>query len=189
LRPCRGIRVLKRRITPFAILFVLLVVTPASAKAQFGIYGEFNATNDPTISTWYRGFTGGAYGNFLHAGLLGIGLDLRGTYATGDQYGYRNFLVGPRIEVKPPLLPLRPYIQASIGVGGNEYNGTSRLQTHYSSKLQYGFIGGVDYTLIPHVDLRVAEVGYLRMSAVTSGTPAPAINLVIVGAGIVLRLP
>jgi hypothetical protein len=62
----------------------LFVVTTASAKAQFRIYGEFNATHEPTISTWYRGSTGGAYGNFLHADLLSIGLDLRGPYATGD---------------------------------------------------------------------------------------------------------
>jgi hypothetical protein len=47
----------------------------------------------------------------------------------------------------------------------------------------------VDYTLVPHVDIRLVEVGYLRMSAITSGTPAPALNLVSVGAGIVLRLP
>jgi hypothetical protein len=76
-----------------------------------------------------------------------------------------------------------------VGVGGSKYNGPSRLQTHYNSKLQYGFIGGLDYTLIPHVDLRVAEVGYLRMSGITGGFPAPAVNLVTVGAGIVLRLP
>jgi hypothetical protein len=160
-----------------------------SAKAQLGIYGEFNATHDPSVPAWYKGFTGGAYANFLKAGPIHLGLDLRGSFGDGDQYGYRNFLVGPRFEVKPPLLPIKPYIQASVGVGGNEYNGTSRLQTHYSDKLQYGFIGGLDYVLIPHVDLRVAEVGYLRMSAITSGTPAPAINLVSVGAGIVLRLP
>ena len=164
-------------------------LTAASARAQLGIYGEFNATHDPSIPTWYKGFTGGAYANFLKVGPVHLGLDLRGSFQAGDQYGYRNFLVGPRLEVKPPLLPIKPYIQASVGVGGNEYNGTSRLQTHYSDKLQYGFIGGLDYFLIPHVDLRVAEVGYLRMSAITSGTPAPAINLVTVGAGIVLRLP
>jgi hypothetical protein len=167
----------------------LLVITAGSAKAQVGLYGEFNATHDPSISTWYRGFTAGAYGNFIHVGPVGVGLDLRGAYATGNQYGYRNFLIGPRVEVKPPRLPIRPYLQASVGAGGNEYNGNTRLQTHYSSKLQYGFIGGVDYLLTHHVDLRVAEVEYLRMSAVTGGAPSPAINLVAVGAGVVLRLP
>jgi hypothetical protein len=167
----------------------LFALTAAYANAQLGIYGEFNATHDSTVPAWYKGFAGGAYGNFLHAGPVHLGLDLRGAYQTGDQYGYRNFLVGPRFEVKPPLLPLKPYVQVSVGVGGNEYNGTSRLQTHYSNKLQYGFIGGLDYVLVPHVDLRLAEVGYVRMSAVTSGTPAPAVNLVTVGAGIVLRLP
>jgi hypothetical protein len=178
-----------RRTALLSIHLILFAVAAGSAKAQLGIYGEFNATHDPTIAGWYRGFTGGAYDNFLHVGPVGIGLDLRGAYATGNQYGYRNFLIGPRLEVKPPLLPIKPYIQASVGVGGNEYNGTSRLQTHYSDKLQYGFIGGLDYVLIPHVDIRVAEVEYLRMSAVTGGAPSPAINLVTVGAGVVLRLP
>jgi len=178
-----------RRTTYLFLLFVLFAITAGSAKAQFGIYGEFNATHDPSVPAWYKGFTGGAYGNFLHAGPVRLGLDLRGTYATGDQYGYRNFLIGPRFEVKPPMLPIRPYIQASVGVGGNEYNGTSRLQTHYSDKLQYGFIGGLDYVLIPHVDVRIAEIGYLRMSGISSGPPASPINLVSAGAGIVLRLP
>jgi hypothetical protein len=59
----------------------------------------------------------------------------------------------------------------------------------YSNKFQYGLIGGLDYKLISHVDLRLAEVGYLRRTAVTSGTPAPALNLVSIGAGVVLRLP
>ena len=167
----------------------MFALAAGSAKAQLGIYGEFNATHDPSVPAWYKGFAGGVYGNFLKAGPVHLGLDLRGSFQAGDQYGYRNFLVGPRLEIKPPLLPIKPYIQASVGVGGNEYNGTSRLQTHYSSKLQYGFIAGLDYVLIPHLDLRLAEVGYLRMSAITSGPPAPAINLVTVGAGIVLRLP
>jgi len=178
-----------RRIATFSIFFTLFAVAIGSAKAQIGIYGEFNATHDPTAAVWYKGFTGGVYDNLLHVGPVGIGLDLRGAYATGNQYGYRNFLIGPRFEVKPPLLPIKPYIQASVGAGGNEYNGNSRLQTHYSTKLQYGFIGGLDYTLIPRVDLRVAEVEYLRMSAISSGSSSPAINLVTVGAGVVLRLP
>jgi hypothetical protein len=120
-----------------------------------------------------------------------LGLDARGGYAKGQGHSYRNFLIGPRVEVKPPVLPIRPYIQASVGVGGVsvQYNGPPAPETHYSNKLQYGFVGGVDYTLVPHVDIRLVEVGYLRMSAITSGTPAPALNLVSVGAGIVLRLP
>ena len=169
-------------------LFVLFVVAAGSAKAQLAIYGEFNATHDPTVANWYRGFTAGAYDDFLHAGPVGVGLDLRGAYATNSPYAYRSFLIGPRLDVKTPLFPLRPYIQASVGVGGSEYNGTSALQTHFSDKLQYGFIGGVDYVLIPHIELRVAEVEYLRMSPVTSGAPAAAINLVTVGAGLVVRL-
>jgi hypothetical protein len=170
-------------------LFCCFAVVTNSATAQLAFYGEFNATHDPSTASWYKGFTGGAYDNFIHLGPIRAGLDLRGAYATGNQYGYRDFLLAPRLEVNPPMLPIRPYVQASVGFGGTEYQGTSRLATHYSNKLQYGVTAGLDYKLIPLIDLRVAEVEYLRMSGITSGATAPAINLVTVGTGVVLRLP
>ncbi len=187
---------MKRNTLTVVTLLIVLFAT-SSTHAQLGIYGEYNATHIPatsftgTTAGWYQGFTGGAYYNLLHVGPVGIGLDARGGYGKGQGHGYRNFLFGPRFDVKPPLLPIRPYIQASVGFGGVDvhYSGPPAPETHYTNKLQYGLLGGVDFTLIPHIDLRLPELGYLRMSAITSGAPSPALNLFTVGAGIVVRLP
>jgi hypothetical protein len=185
------------RITLTIISLAILALSASSATAQLGIYGEYSGTRIPgysfagTTTAWYQGFSAGAYDNLLHAGPVQLGLDLRGGYAKGSSHGYRNFLIGPRLAVKPPLLPIRPYIQAAIGFGGVAQNGLAGSDTqHYSNKLQYGFIGGLDYTLVPHIDLRLVEVGYLRMSAVSSSSATDsALNLTTIGAGLVVRLP
>jgi hypothetical protein len=59
--------------------------------------------------------------------------------------------------------------------------------TIYSDKFQYLVAGGLDYTLVPHVDFRVVEVGYGRMSGVSSGGSAPTATLVSVSTGLVVR--
>jgi hypothetical protein len=166
-----------------------LALTGKSAVAQLGIYGQVNATHDPSTTSWYTGFTAGVYGDFIHAGPVRAGLDLCAAYAKGNQYGYRDFLIGPRLEVNPPLLPIRPYAEALVGIGGAEYKGTSRLATHYDNKFQYGLAGGLDWHLISRIDLRVAEVEYLRMSSSSSQNTSVGINLVTLGAGIAFRLP
>jgi hypothetical protein len=171
-----------------ALFAIALLLSTGHARAQLGIYGQFGTTHDPTISGWYKGFTAGGYGNFLNAGPIHLGVDVRGSYQMGDQYNYRNFLIGPRLQVKPPVLPLRPYLQAAIGFGGSRYTGYSGLGSHYSNKLQYGIIGGLDFTVLPHVDLRIPEVGYLRESGISSGAPAKNVDLVSLGFGLVVRL-
>jgi len=171
-----------------ALLATSLLLCTGSAKAQLGIYGQFNTTHDPTISGSYKGFTAGVYDNFLNAGPIHLGVDVRGSFQSGDQHHYRDFLIGPRLQVKPPVLPIRPYVQAAIGFGGTRYTGPSTLSTHYNNKLQYGVIGGLDYTVLPHLDLRIPELGYLRESGVSGGANAPKVNLFSLGFGLVIRL-
>ena len=169
-----------------ALAFVIL---SRPLKAQAGIYGMFDATHDGAVSAWYKGFTLGGYDNFLNAGPVHAGIDIRGSFESGSQYHYRNFLIGPRVQVRPPVLPINPYIQGEIGFGGSRYTGTSPLGTHYSNKFQYGVIGGLEYTVLPHIDVRLPEIGYLKMSAVSGTRNPPAVNLVSVGFGIVVRIP
>ena len=171
------------------MILLSCIFAAAPANAQFGIYGQYNGTHDSSVPAWYKGGTGGAYANLIGFGPAHLGMDLRATYSSGDQYNYRSFLIGPRLEVKPPLIPLRPYVQGSIGIGGNRYVGTPSLQQHFNNKLQYGVGGGLDFTLFPLFDLRLIDIQYLRMSAVTSGQLAPPTNLFTIGAGLVLRLP
>lgn len=174
-----------KKLTLFAALLGSFFLASTPSKAQIGVYGQLSATHAP--GTWYKGFTLGGYGNMLNAGPIHLGVDLRGSYQTTTNYHYRNFLIGPRLEVKPPLLPLRPYVQAEVGFGGSTFTGPA-TSNHYNNKLQYGVLGGIDFTVLPHIDLRVPEVGYLRMTGVSSNGTVPNTNLLAVGVGLVVRL-
>ena len=176
--------------------FILLLLAAAAcllpaqhAHSQIGIYGQFSMTHEGSTNTWYKGSTFGGYGNIASIGPIHLGADIRGTFGSTAQYHYRDVLFGPRLEVRPRLLPVKPYIQAAVGFGGTRYTGFTNLGSHYSNKLQYGVIGGADYTVLPHIDLRIPEIRYTRMSAVSGYPNPPKINVVGIGFGLVLRLP
>lgn len=166
------------------------------ASAQVGIYGNFNLTHASAISstgttstseTFYGG-GGGVYDEFIHLGPVGAGVDVRGDYAVGGLYHYRNLLGGLRLSVKPPVLPIRPYLQLSAGVGGTRYTGTHSLfitQIPWGDKLLYEILGGIDSTILPHVDFRVVEIGVGRQKSTDDG--APSDTLLVVNTGLVLR--
>jgi hypothetical protein len=176
-------------------VLLALAINTAYAHAQIGIYGAFNTVrlNASSVSisaqtaAWYTGAEAGVYYNFLHMGPVALGADLRGDLLTGNQQKYRSALFGLRLAANPPLLPIRPYVQASIGAGGASHSGLNGAGTIYSEKFQYLVAGGVDYTLVPHVDFRVVEVGYGRMTGISSGGTAPTSTLVSVSTGLVVR--
>jgi hypothetical protein len=172
-----------------------IAIYSASAHAQIGVYGTFDSVrltassvgSTAQTTTWYNGAGAGIYYNFLHMGPIALGADLRGNLLTGSQQKYRSALFGLRLAAKPPLLPVRPYVQASIGTGGASHSGLNGVGTIYSDKFQYLVAGGVDYTLVPHVDFRLVEVGYGRMTGISSGSPAPTSTLVSISTGLVVR--
>jgi hypothetical protein len=180
---------------PWLIAIVTLAAA-ASAPAQIGIYGSFDGTHltnssSSTFETpgWYYGGGLGIYDDFAHFGPVGLGADLRGNLLSGNGQKYRSGLIGLRLAVKPPLLPIRPYVQGSIGVGGPTHSGLQGSGTIYDNKSQYQVVGGVDFTFLPHLDWRVAEFGYGRLTGISSGGVAPASNLFLIGTGLVVRLP
>lgn len=172
-----------------------LVVFSSSAIAQIGIYGKFEATdlygtpNNLETLGWYTGGGAGIYYDFIHAGPIGFGVDLRGNLLSGNQQKFRNGLVGLRLSIKPPLLPIRPYVQGSAGIGGATHGGLANAGRVYTNKFEYQVLGGLDFTFLPHLDWRVAEVGYGRISGISTGSAAPPVNLLTIGTGIVLRIP
>jgi hypothetical protein len=173
-----------------ALLFALALTTVA-AHAQVGIYGKFDATRltaSPTVSSsnWFYGPGAGLYYDALHLGPISLGADLRGDILSGSNQDYRSGLFGLRLAVKPPVLPIKPYIQASVGVGATKPTGASSIPLHYTTKFQYQIAGGLDFTIFPHVDFRAVELGYARMTGISTGTPA---SLFTVSTGLVLRLP
>ena len=179
----------------FIFLFLLLCV-PALAYAQIGIHGAFNYTheNDASANSSFSlyGGTVGVFDELVHLGPVRAGVDLRGTFDTGNQLHARTLLFGPRVAVKIPLIAFKPYGQFLVGVGGTSSQAAleAGIASHpYSNKFTYEVLGGLDTSLLPHLDLRVLEIGYGQQNP-TDGSPSnhPATKLVTVGAGLVLRL-
>ena len=161
---------------------LLLLSAFTTARAQVGVYGKFNLVRVPTTSAtnfitpgWYYGPGGGVSFHVVHL--------------FQSPQRYRDVLFGIRVGAKAPLIPLRPYAQISAGIGGPSTSGVQNSGRVYSNKLQYWIIGGVDHTVLPRIDWRIAEIGYGHMTGVSSGPPVAGINLFTLGTGVVVRLP
>ena len=170
------------------LILVLALLVTAKAKAQVGIYGTFTGTHvgdGPFLSTssgfWTLGGGVGVYDDFTHFGPLHLGADLRGTFLNSGGHKLNSVLGGVRLAVKPPVLPIKPYLQASVGAGStNAATGSSAT----SSGVQYQFFGGLDLTFFPRLDWRMVEVGGGQLHANGANYTVTSI-----GTGIVFRLP
>jgi hypothetical protein len=172
-------------------ILLTLALSTVAASAQIGIYGNFATVHlsNAGSNSWSYGPGGGIYYDFLRLGPIRIGGDLRGNVLWGNQVNYWSGLGGLRLVVKPPVLPFRVYGQGSAGVGGIKASGnTGNLPNNYSNKFQWDVFGGTDVTLLPHVDWRVVELGYGKMSGVNGGTAAPSVGVFTLSTGVVLRL-
>jgi opacity protein-like surface antigen len=172
--------------------FLLLASTQVT-HAQLGLYGKFDLTRQsntvyPGTASASQTFYGGGvglYDDFIHLGPIHAGADFRGDFLSGGNYNYRTFLGGVRVAVKPPVLPIRPYVQFSAGVGGTQYKGSiNGNQDPYHNKFLYAVLGGIDWAILPHVDFRAIEVGVGHQS---SDTPSQSDTLILVGSGLALR--
>jgi hypothetical protein len=177
-----------------AVLFVaaLAVATTASAHAQFGAYGMFTVNRlsniasspQPTTATDLAntrantvdplGGTGGVYYDFMKLGPVRLGADLRGSILTTKRGAYVNFngsgariysaLGGVRASFHTPIASLKPYIQASAGLGRSDYGlfsqGSTNGQVVIHNNFEYEGLAGLDIKLLPVLDWRVAEFGY-----------------------------
>jgi hypothetical protein len=177
-----------------AVLFVAAVAlaTTASARAQFGAYGMFTvdrlsdiaSSPQPKTATDLAntrantvdplGGTGGVYYDFMKLGPVRLGADLRGSVLTTKRGAYVNFngsgariysvLGGVRASFHTPIAPLKPYIQASAGLGRSDYGlftqGSTNGQVVIHNNFEYEGLVGLDIKLLPILDWRVAELGY-----------------------------
>jgi hypothetical protein len=80
------------------------------------------------------------------------------------------------------IIPLHPYVEATAGVGNLNFEGGSPTN---STRFEYQFLGGLDYTVLPRIDWRVAEFSYGELSALNGNSFHPR----TLSTGIVLRLP
>ncbi len=185
---------MKRLLLAGTAIALALLIHPG-AHAQVGIYGMFSADHysglgvgTGTASNQSGGITplGGTFGfydDLVNLGPVHLGSDTRlvvENSANSTPYGNKLIggFVGARLAANTIVLPFRPYVQAEIGgVGTN--NGTSYTRT---GAFAYQFQFGGDFTLVPHVGLR------LEYGAGQVETQYQRHTLQSFGAGIVFRL-
>jgi len=186
-----------------AFAAVALVLLASQAHAQIGVYinpifshisnstpdsGPFAFLGQNGTSKEFGGVVLGGYDDFFHGSKLTAGVDIRDSIIHADNAGLNTFMVGVRVSGKPFTLPLKPYVQASVGVGtshsGNNHTSISREQ--------FGIFFGGDYTLASHVDWRVVEIGYGTVTTISSDTVGgtssiPAASVLSASTGLVFR--
>jgi hypothetical protein len=162
---------------------LLVLFSSVATSAQIGVYGQFNAAKLNVPQTgWIYGPTVGAYFASTHFVFLSTGVDFRGTFlGNSGSTKLNSGLGGLRLGIKPRVLPIQPYIEGLVGVGHVEF-GQGAAQTS-ATKLEYQFLGGLDFTLLPHIDWRVVEFSYGGLSGLDN-----SLNPKTLSTGIVLRL-
>jgi hypothetical protein len=167
-----------------SVLVAAAFLSAVPAKAQLGVYGNFSAAklNVPNTN-WIYGPGFGAYLDHGHFVFLSAGIDIRGqVLGSGGTTQFDAGYIGPRLVVRPHVLPVQPYVEALAGVGHAQFGqGASQTST---TKFSYQFVGGLDYTLLPRIDWRVAEFSYGGLSILGN-----SLNPKTISTGIVIRLP
>jgi len=184
---------------------VLLSCLPKIAAAQLGAYGLFdgtrisNLTGQPSVVTGQKlnstspvGGVLGVFYDFRNVGPVRVGVDLRGSLlqtkrgADADFLGagthINSFLGGVRVSFHSPikLLQLKPYLQASAGLGRSDFG----LSPNLSNGFEYHGYAGVDIKLLPILDWHAVELGYGGIDGNGHNYP-----LASVSTGFVVHLP
>ncbi len=148
-------------------------------QAQTGLYVDFSAARLNNPGGWIYGPTAGIYFDHGHLLFLSTGLDLRGSFlGGGGSTQLYSGLVGPRLAIRPHVVPIKPYVEAVIGAGRVDTNSASATQ------FEYQFLGGVDLTILPRIDWRTVEFSYGGLSGLNGSLHPKTIST-----GLVLRLP
>jgi hypothetical protein len=157
------------------------------AQAQFAAYGMVNgerlkgitcldpagvcAASNGTFKPY--GGTVGVFYDWRSFGPLRLGIDARGTFLDGNKSAYSYMggsesmrhnaaLGGLRATFKTPFHVLRPYVQASAGLGRTDATAPAPapLTTlFYRNFTQVEGFAGLDLALFNNIDLRVIELG------------------------------
>jgi hypothetical protein len=168
-----------------------IYVTSSSShfsNVQTGLALTGSGYQEQYASFWASGIGGGVTLNFLPIGPVKVGFDFRGSTRPGTA-GADTAMAGFRVGFNPPLIHLKPYVQASGGyVGTRTVNLTQAVGGTFTNKYAaWEIIGGVDVPIAPILDLRLIELGGGTGANVNGGTGSPNISLFTVNTGFVLH--
>ncbi len=167
-----------RSVKDWVLCAGLWAASAAVAAGQTGIYGEFSAAKLTSNTGWLFGPTVGFYHD-RGEGLFAYGYDVRGSFVHGGTENLDSVLAGGRLALTPHILPVKPYGEV-LGGFGHYSDGSS----NYSNRFEYQFLGGLDLTVFPHVDWRVAEFSYGGLAVLNIAQHPKTLST-----GIVFRLP
>jgi hypothetical protein len=159
---------------PLIVLLLSFASTYLNAQAKLAVYGTVGGEKPGIVNGngWSTSGIVGLYVGLFNFGPVAISADGRAELASTIKSG----LVGPRIALHLPVMPLKPYVE--VLVGGSSYpNLPNGLPV--KSKFAGRFVAGIDTTILPHIDWRMVDFGY----GITAASPRAA----TLTTGIVLR--
>jgi hypothetical protein len=197
------------------ILFAAVLLPGAAAHAQVvSIYATSSSARFSNVQTgtnltpsgyqnqytnfWKTGIGGGVTFNILPVGPIRLGLDFRGSTRQGT-VGADTAMAGFKVGFHPPVIPIKPYLQASGGyVATRTVNVSSGATSNSTFNNQYAaweILGGVDFPIVPFLDVRLVEVGggtgygvgTYSLGTGFIGGPRPTISMFTVNSGLVFH--
>jgi hypothetical protein len=167
----------------FFALLLFAAGNIATAHAQTALYGQFSASHFnslPNTNEWGYGGGFGLYSDFQKIPFGKVGGDVRLQFTRpATNTTLFSMLLGPRIALHPHIIPLNPYAEFLFGAGHFSYGNNAPSTTQFDWRV----LGGLDKTVLPHLDWRVIEVSYGQLNTY-SGQLQP----ITISTGIVLRL-
>ncbi|MEO6924878.1 MAG: hypothetical protein ABI142_13710, partial [Bryocella sp.] len=155
------------------LLLAIATFATATAQAQFGVYGTFTASRLTNLKSSPEaanlsgvnndvsplGGTAGIYYDFLKLGPVKLGADLRGSIVTTKRGAFTNYngggarvnsaLFGVRAVFHTRLLhSLKPYLQASAGLGSTNYGLLYSNGVTLRNNFEYMGFAGVDIPIL-----------------------------------------
>jgi len=165
------------------------------SNVQTGLALTSSGAQEQYANFWTSGIGGGLTFNFLPMGPVKLGFDFRGSTRPGTA-GSDTALAGLKVAFNPPVIHLKPYIQAS---GGYVATRTLNLSTNPTNPSQtvggtftnqyaaWEILGGIDVPVAPILDLRLLEIGGGSGTNILGTTGTPNISLFTFNSGIVLH--
>jgi len=139
---------------------------------------------------WTSGIGGGVTFNIIPVGPVRVGLDLRGSTRPGT-VGSDSAMAGIKVGFHPPLIRLKPYLQASGGYLAtrtvNVSTGAPANSTFNNQYAAWEILGGIDVPIAPFLDFRAIELGGGTGVSVFGSPNAPNVSLFTVNSGLVVH--
>ena len=136
------------------LVLLSLCVSTLHAQAKLAIYGTIGAEKSGLADQgWSKAATFGLYYGLANFGPLAVSVDGRGDISTNLDSG----LFGPRVALHARLFPLKPYVEFLVGPS---FYSTHNNANKDANAFTYRYVGGIDTTILPHIDWRVFDFTY-----------------------------